>query len=177
MSRQWTKMLGAMLLFPILALGQTSKPLTEEMTSSTEIILSAITGSEDKILTVAQTYVDQLNENVIDAALASEAEYRKRNAVDPKVHIGTENEIPPEYWNDTLRSLNPVRVYHNRSNIFIALKRQDGIEEGVYIYQLISSFAPMPGYQTSDGFTFYNPRKGNMINYRRDTRFFIVPKF
>lgn len=113
MSRQWTKMLGAMLLLPMLAVGQTSKALTEEMPSSTEIILSAITGSEDKGLTAAQTYTEQLNENVIDAAATADAEYRKGNAVDPKVHIGTENEIPPEYWNDMLKSLNPVRVYHN----------------------------------------------------------------
>jgi len=170
MSRQWTKMLGAMLLFPILAVSQTSKPLTEEIPSSKEIFLSAITWSEDKGLTAAQTYTEQLSDNVSEAAEKANNEYIKE--VGPRsTLLQGEYEIPPEYWNDTLKRIKPIRVYNHKYNIVIALTIQDGCEEGVYIFEL-SSFMPMPeDTHIVDGFRFYYPWKGKMINYRRDTRF------
>lgn len=91
----------------------------------------------------AQTYTEQLNEDVIYAAEEANAEYKK--VIDPKERQKHEYEIPPKYWNDTISSLKPLGVYTHSYNIVIALKRQDGIEEGVYIYEIISSFAPMPG--------------------------------
>ena len=42
MFRRWTKTLGTMLLFSMHAVGQTSKRLTEEMPSSTEIAGAAL---------------------------------------------------------------------------------------------------------------------------------------
>jgi hypothetical protein len=79
-----------------------------------------------------------------------------------------EYEIPPKYWNDVIKSLNPVRVYDHRLNVAIAISVRNGIEEGIYIHNVVSSYIPLR-YETEveDGFTFLHPANGSMINYRR----------
>jgi hypothetical protein len=79
-----------------------------------------------------------------------------------------EYEIPPMYWNEVIRSINPIRVYDHRLNVVIALKSGDGVEEGIYIFNVESSYAPLKyGTEVEDGFTFIQPSEGSVIKYRR----------
>ena len=78
------------------------------------------------------------------------------------VNAGTEEsgaDIPPAYWAEGIRSLQPLKVYTHRVNIVVVQRLIDGIEEGMYIYIPISSYLPEPG---DDGFEFTpNPKTGN----------------
>jgi len=68
-------------------------------------------------------------------------------------------EIPPAYWADRIRALNPIKVYTHRVNIVVVQRVSDGTEEGKYIYIPISSYLPQTG---DDGFVFSpNPRSGD----------------
>src|SRR4030042_7069907 len=77
------------------------------------------------------------------------------------IRAGTENpsdEIPPAYWADRIKALNPVKVYIHRVNI-VVVQSSNGIERGKYIYIPISSYLPQSG---DDGFQFTpNPLTGN----------------
>jgi len=59
--------------------------------------------------------------------------------------------IPEQYWSGLIRALDPLRVYTHRANVVVALKVNDYVEEGVYIYIPISSYLPVTG---DDGFEF-----------------------
>ncbi len=78
------------------------------------------------------------------------------------IKAGTEKrnaEIPPVYWADRIRALNPIRIYTHRVNIVIVQRVGDGTEEGKYIYNPLSSYLPETG---DDGFVFNpNPRSGD----------------
>ena len=78
------------------------------------------------------------------------------------VNAGTEEpdaDIPPVYWAERIKALQPLKVYTHRVNIVVVQRVTDGIEEGKYIYIPISSYLPEPG---DDGFEFTpNPRTGN----------------
>ena len=78
------------------------------------------------------------------------------------VSAGTEEpgaDIPPAYWAERIKALQPLKVYTHRVNIVIVQRVTDGIEEGKYIYIPISSYLPEPG---DDGFEFTpNPKTGN----------------
>ena len=67
--------------------------------------------------------------------------------------------IPPLYWAEKIKKLNPIRVYTHRVNIVVVQKVFDNVEEGKYIPIPVSSYLPMSG---EDGFVFTpNPKKGN----------------
>jgi hypothetical protein len=78
------------------------------------------------------------------------------------INAGTEKssaEIPPAYWADRIRALNPIKVYTHRVNIVVVQRVSDGTEEGKYIYIPVSSYLPQTG---DDGFVFSpNPRSGD----------------
>jgi hypothetical protein len=59
--------------------------------------------------------------------------------------------IPPVYWANRVKRLDPIKVYIHRVNIVIVQCESDGIEEGKYVYIPISSYLPRTG---DDGFTF-----------------------
>ena len=65
--------------------------------------------------------------------------------------------------------LRPVKVYDHRFNIAIVLSIRDGMEEGIYIHNVISSYAPI-GVQT-DGFQFmYKSEEPKFIYFKRTIR-------
>ena len=78
------------------------------------------------------------------------------------VNAGTEEpgaDIPPAYWAERIKALQPLKVYTHRVNIVVVQHITDGIEEGIYIYIPISSYLPEPG---DDEFEFTpNPKTGN----------------
>lgn len=59
--------------------------------------------------------------------------------------------IPPKYWTEEIRALDPIRVYIHRANLAVVQKVVGDAEEGKYFYIPISSYLPMTG---DDGFTF-----------------------
>jgi hypothetical protein len=54
----------------------------------------------------------------------------------------TGNEIPRESWGETISKLHPLRVRNDRIHIFIVLKEDATTEEGLYVSNPISSYAP-----------------------------------
>lgn len=72
-------------------------------------------------------------------------------------------EIPAEFWSPRIRDLKPVKFYRHRGNFVVVQKTSDGIEEGVYIYNEISSYFPSSG---DDGFTF-TALGNNMFQFKR----------
>lgn len=67
--------------------------------------------------------------------------------------------IPPLYWADGIRELQPVMVYTHRVNLVVVQKLTSEGEEGKYIYIPISSYLPVSGV---DGFEFTpDPLQGN----------------
>jgi|WetSurMetagenome_2_1015567.scaffolds.fasta_scaffold127689_3 hypothetical protein len=93
MSRLWIAVLVAMLLFPLLVVGQTRKP--------SEIISSAA-GLRDA---AEKTY-----SNYNRAFQAGTAKVRE---------AGEEQEIPSKYWTDPIIALKPVKVYLHRVNVVV----------------------------------------------------------
>ena len=78
-----------------------------------------------------------------------------------------EYEIPPKYWTDAIKELKPVKVYDHLLNVAIVLSIRDGAEEGIYIGNVISSYAPI-GTALVNGFEFLQPEEGiHLIDFRR----------
>jgi hypothetical protein len=78
-----------------------------------------------------------------------------------------EYEIPSRCWNDIIRSLKPVKVYNHRLNVVIAISIKNGIEEGIYIFNVVSSYRPLRyDEEVENGFTFTRTN-GKVCNYRR----------
>jgi len=78
-----------------------------------------------------------------------------------------ESEIPVRYWNDSIKSLNPHKVYQHAGNIVIVLRIQDGIEQGWYVPTSLSFHEPFLGIQREDGFTFTGPDRGHGYDFKR----------
>ena len=73
---------------------------------------------------------------------------------------GSEAEIPAKYWTDPIKALKPIKVYIHRINIVVVQRMENGIEEGKYILNLVSSYLPQNG---DDGFQFTpNPQRNNL---------------
>ncbi len=58
--------------------------------------------------------------------------------------------VATEDWPEAIRALRPLRVYYDRANVAIALSREHGVEQGLYIYVPVSSYLPCDG----DGWRF-----------------------
>ncbi len=77
-----------------------------------------------------------------------------------------EYEIPPICWTEPIKELKPVKVYDHRLNVAIVLSIRDGVEEGIYICNVVSSYQPLTRFQ--DGFDFIRqPEAKNVFNFRR----------
>jgi hypothetical protein len=73
-------------------------------------------------------------------------------------------EIPPVYWPDRIKALNPIKVYTHRVNIVVVQRANRGSEEGMYINIPVSSYLPRSG---DDGFTFTRTDIDGAYDYRR----------
>jgi hypothetical protein len=76
-------------------------------------------------------------------------------------------EIPSKYWPDAIKALQPVKVYEHYLNVAIVLRIRDGVEEGKYIGNPISSYMPHWGKQTEDGFSFAANFGSTVCDFRR----------
>ncbi len=56
-----------------------------------------------------------------------------------------DGELPEEMWPELFTKLKPKRVYSDRVNVAIAMKRVEGMESGYYVYIPISSYVPTNG--------------------------------
>jgi hypothetical protein len=54
---------------------------------------------------------------------------------------GSVYEIPSKYWTDSLKTMNPIRIYMNGLDYAVVLRIKDGIEEGKYWTGMLSSDA------------------------------------
>lgn len=81
------------------------------------------------------------------AWLTHAAYYRAVSAgeVKPSTHI------PPLYWADRIRALEPLRIYTHRVNLVVVQEQSGQVEKGLYIHIPISSYLPESG---DDGFAF-----------------------
>lgn len=65
--------------------------------------------------------------------------------------------IPLKCWDEKIRALNPIYVYLDKTNIVVVQSREY-LERGLYITNMISSYAPMIDSEPNQwGFTF-SPR-------------------
>ena len=55
---------------------------------------------------------------------------------------GTGDEVSKELWGGMISKLHPLRVRNDRMNVFIVLKEDATTEEGLYVSNPISSYAP-----------------------------------
>ena len=80
-----------------------------------------------------------------------------------------EYEIPPFCWSDAIKELKPVKVFDHRLNVAIVLNIQNGMEEGIYFFNVLSSWRPIG--KNTDGFEFISkPEKPSLIYFRRNIR-------
>ena len=78
--------------------------------------------------------------------------------------VGDGVEIPARYWSDALKALHPVRVYVHRLNVVVVQQVENNTEQGKYITNPISSYAPRTG---ADGFTFTPDRVTGVLDFTR----------
>jgi hypothetical protein len=135
MPRLSITVIAAMLLLPMLAVGQTAK--ASQNISSTVGLRAA----------AEQTYANY------NRAFQAGMEKPQLNVERP--------EIPAKYWTDPIKALKPLSVYLHRMNVVVVQCVANGIEEGKYIYVTISSYLPQNGV---DGFEYTpNPQRGNLF--------------
>ena len=60
--------------------------------------------------------------------------------------VRRDGEIPPLYWSDSIKSLNPIKVYWDNCNTVIVQKITDGVEYGKYISPPYSSYGAQSEY-------------------------------
>ena len=78
-----------------------------------------------------------------------------------------EYEIPPICWTDPIKELKPVKVYDHRLNVAIVLSLRAGAEEGMYIFNMLSSWGPIG--ENTDGFQFIRKPEERIVYFRRIT--------
>ena len=96
---------------------------------------------------------------IVDSALKSDANYRQALMAMGDVNLGEmypsgEYDIPPEYWTEPIKALKPVKVYDHLLNVVIVLSVKDGLEDGIYVANTLSSYMPFLGGVQKDGFEF-----------------------
>lgn len=76
-------------------------------------------------------------------------------------------EIPPELWDDYIRKLKPIRVYHHVCDLVIVLNESTDLEAGLYVAFDVSSYAVRCGKGfLDDGFSFAKADGQNIEVYR-----------
>jgi hypothetical protein len=158
-----------------------STVVSEKAVLGQSVIIGLGSGVEDLMnsifaiwLMVAPSFVLQdgeVKEYLYYSNIDNEARRTQRNYEDalkdgreelPKT---VEPEIPKRYWTPEIRKLKPIRIYTHYINMVLVLKIVDGVEQGVYVGDVRSSWMPMPGTY-NDGFQFVRPRT-SLINFRR----------
>jgi hypothetical protein len=125
------------------------------------------------IVSFGQTKWWEISE-IRSAALWSDKNYQEswHGTPPPEVEYG-EYEIPSQYWTDAIKELRPVKMYDHHLNVAVVLSIKDGVEEGIYIHNVISSYGLFPGVVDENGFESKEPAEGSLINFRRMR----VPRF
>jgi hypothetical protein len=95
------------------------------------------------------------------AAMRTERRYRE--AVDSG-ELTPYGPIPPEMWEPAIKGLNPIRIYMHRMNLVIVQQEIGGREEGIYLTNPISSYAP---FGNDDGFETSREADGLIHDRRR----------
>jgi len=139
---KWITMLGVMLLLPMFSAGQTDNT-SEKATIRPDSLGNAF----------YQLYKNY--QSAVRAGLEKESEN------------STEFEIPLKYWTESIKALNPVKVYQHSGNIVIVLRIQDGAEQGWYVPTSLSFREPFLGIQRDDGFTFTGHDFGHGYEFKR----------
>lgn len=96
---------------------------------------------------------------IVDSVLKSDANYRQALIAGGNVNLGEmypsgEYDIPSEYWTEPIKALKPVKVYGHLRNVAIVLSVKDGVEDGIYVANTLSSYMPFLGGIQKDGFEF-----------------------
>lgn len=73
-----------------------------------------------------------------------------REAAGSSIANRKDGNVVTEDWPAAIRALRPLRVYSDRVNVVIALSRERGVEQGLYVSVPISSYLPCDG----DGWRF-----------------------
>jgi hypothetical protein len=112
--------------------------------------------------------VQRYTSDISSAALQSDKNYQAalQGTKPPEWEYG-EYEIPSQYWTDAIKELQPVKIYDHLLNVAIVLNIKDGVEEGIYIHNVISSYALFQGVVDPGGFESMQPEAGSLINFRR----------
>lgn len=74
------------------------------------------------------------------AAIETIAGFRMGNQ--PMEAAGPFQEIPPIYWHEDIKAMDPVRVYAHHSNVAVILDEDVSGQEGIYICVPFSSYYP-----------------------------------
>jgi hypothetical protein len=61
---------------------------------------------------------------------------------DENLRAASENGPGKELWGEAIARLKPLRVRDDRVNTFIVLKEDETTEEGLYVFNPLSSYAP-----------------------------------
>lgn len=100
------------------------------------------------------------NASLVDAAYETYTRYVR--AMRGSEGENSTPDIPRQCWAEGIKKLKPIKVYKHRINIVVVQKVSDNVEEGKYIFNLVSSYLPQDGI---DGFTLHpNPIKGNQYH-------------
>jgi hypothetical protein len=104
---------------------------------------------------------------IASAALKSDRDYTATwHGTKPPGWEYGEYEIPSQYWTGAIKELKPVKLYDHVLNVAIVLNVKDGVEEGIYVGNIISSHVVMPGIIDPDGFEFSEDGRA----FRRNTK-------
>jgi hypothetical protein len=76
-----------------------------------------------------------------------------------------EYEIPPQYWTDVIKGLKPVKLYDHKLNVAIVLSIRESVEEGIYVFNVISSWGPIG--ENTDGFQFIRKPEERIVYFTR----------
>jgi hypothetical protein len=77
-----------------------------------------------------------------------------------------ESDIPRQYWTESIKALNPARVYQYDKGIAVVLHIKDSTESGWYIPAAFFQ-KPFLGIQTKEGFTFTSRDSGHGYAFER----------
>jgi hypothetical protein len=105
---------------------------------------------------------------IAQAALQSDKDYQTAFAAEGKKPVGWEHgeyEIPPKYWTEALKELRPVKVYDHKLNVAIVLSIREGVEEGIFVFNVVSSWGPIG--EDTDGFQFIRKPEERIVYFRR----------
>jgi hypothetical protein len=91
------------------------------------------------------------------------------------VEIKNNAEIPSKYWTETIKAMQPEKIYLHAGNMVMVARIRDGAEEGWYFPTSPSFRQPYVGIRTEDGFTFADQNNGHGYPFIRTKRNSFAP--